>query len=108
MTNTFSPSETIIIYIYIYPCAAPTCVVLLQAAHTLCLCSVLCMLFLMTNMSLILCACARVYMFTPDEANFYMIYIFVVVVVAHYLLVSRFTGVHFNMACMNVLVLKIL
>ena len=27
---------------------------------------------------------------------------------AHYLLVSRFTGVHFNMNCMNVHVLNIL
>ena len=59
----------------------------------------------MANMFLILCACARVCVFTPDLANFYM-YIFIFN--AHYRLVSRFTGVHFNMVCMNVHVLNIL
>ena len=49
-------------------------------------------------MFLILSACARVYMFTPDQAYIYIFYFFN----AHYLLVSRFTGVHFNMNCMNV------
>ena len=64
-------------------------------------------------MFLILCACALVYMFIPDQANIY-IYIYVCVHVllqvlnAHYLLVSRFTSVHFNMNCMNVHVLNIL
>ena len=48
---------------------------------------------------------ALVYMFTPDQANFYMyVYFFY----AHYLLVSRFTGVHFNINCMTVRVLNIL
>ena len=58
----------------------------------------------MTNMFLILCACVRVYMFTPDQANLYFILFFN----ANYLLVSRFTGVHFNMNCMNVHVLNTL
>ena len=58
----------------------------------------------MTNMFLILCACVRVYMFTPDQANFNMYFFFN----AHYLLVSRFTGVHFKMVCMNIHVLNIL
>ena len=52
----------------------------------------------MTNMFLILCAYAPVYMLPPDQTNFTHTYIY-----AHYLLVSRFTGVHFNMVCMNVL-----
>ena len=56
-------------------------------------------------MFLILCACARVYMFTPDQANFYMYMYFIFY--AHYLLVSRFTGVHFNIVCMNVHVLNV-
>ena len=56
-------------------------------------------------MFLVLCACKRVYMFTLDQADLYILkkknY-------AHYLLVSRFTGVHFNMNCMNVHVLNTL
>ena len=60
----------------------------------------------MTNMFLVLCACTRVYMFTLDQADLYIyIYIFFN---AHCLLVSRFAGVHFNMNCMNVHVLKTL
>ena len=56
-------------------------------------------------MFLILCACVRIYMFIPDQANFYMcVYFFN----AHNLLVSRFTDVYFNMNCMNVHVLNIL
>ena len=58
----------------------------------------------MTNMFLVLCACTRVYMFTLDQADLY-IYLFFN---AHCLLVSRFAGVHFNMNCMNVHVLKTL
>ena len=61
----------------------------------------------MTNMFLVLCACTRVYMFTLDQADFY-IYIYYYFFNAHYLLVSRFAGVHFNMNCMNVHVLKTL
>ena len=44
-------------------------------------------------------------MFTLDQADLYFIFIFLN---AHYLLVSRFAGVHFNMNCMNVHVLKTL
>ena len=65
----------------------------------------------MTNMFLVLCACTRVYMFTLDQADIYIyiyIYIFFFFFNAHYLLVSRFTGVHFNMNCMNVHVLNTL
>ena len=58
----------------------------------------------MTNMFLVLCACTRVYMFTLDQADLYIYFFFN----AHYLLVSRFAGVHFNMNCMNVHVLKTL
>ena len=58
----------------------------------------------MTNMFLVLCACTRVYMFTLDQADLYIIIFFN----AHYLLVSRFAGVHFNMNCMNVHVLNTL
>ena len=45
-------------------------------------------------------------MFTPDQANFYM-YIYIIFY-AHYLLLSRFTGVHFNVVCMNVHLLNVL
>ena len=58
-------------------------------------------------MFLILCACVRVYMFTPDQANLY-IFIIIILFNAHYLFVSQFTGVHFNMNCMNVHVLNTL
>ena len=58
----------------------------------------------MTNMFLILCACARVYMFIPDQANLYILFFFFLFFFfnAPYLFVSWFTGVHFNMHCMNV------
>ena len=59
----------------------------------------------MTNMFLVLCACTRVYMFTLDQADFFFFFFFFN---AHYLLVSRFAGVHFNMNCMNVHVLNTL
>ena len=66
----------------------------------------------MTNMFLVLCACTRVYiMFTLDQADLYMyiyIYFYFLFFNAHYLLVSRFTGVHFNMNCMNVHLLNTL
>ena len=63
----------------------------------------------MTNMFLVLCACTRVYMFTLDQADLYFIFIlFFYFFNAHYLLVSRFAGVHFNMNCMNVHVLNTL
>ena len=61
----------------------------------------------MTNMFLVLCACTRVYMFTLDQADLYK-KIFFFFFNAHCLLVSRFAGVHFNMNCMNVHVLKTL
>ena len=63
----------------------------------------------MSNMFLVLCACTRVYMFTLDQADLYFIFIFYFYFFnAHYLLVSRFAGVHFNMNCMNVHVLNTL
>ena len=58
-------------------------------------------------MFLVLCACTRVYMFTLDQADLYFI-LFYLFFNAHYLLVSRFAGVHFNMNCMNVHVLNTL
>ena len=63
----------------------------------------------MTNMFLVLCACTHVHMFTLDQADLYFIFIFIFYFFnAHYLLVSRFAGVHFNMNCMNVHVLNTL
>ena len=48
-------------------------------------------------------------MFTLDQADLYIIiFYFILFFNAHYLLVSRFTGVHFNMNCMNVHVLNTL
>ena len=48
-------------------------------------------------------------MFTLDQADLYIIiFILFYFFNAHYLLVSRFAGVHFNMNCMNVHVLKTL
>ena len=47
------------LYLYnLYPCAAPTCVVLLQAAHTFCV-SVLCVHYFSMTITF-LCACTRV------------------------------------------------
>ena len=46
----------------------------------------------------LMCVRACIYMFTPDQANLYINYFN-----AHSLLVSRITGVHFNMVCINVL-----
>ena len=48
-------------------------------------------------------------MFTLDQANIYLfIYFLFFIFYALYLLVSRFTGVHFNINCMNVHVLNTL
>ena len=49
-------------------------------------------------------------MFTLDQADLYIIIIlfYFYFFNAHCLLVSRFAGVHFNMNCMNVRVLKTL
>ena len=91
----------------ISPCAAPTCVVLLKTAHTFCV-SVLYVHAVVDDRQVLnlmhvrVCVCV----FTPDLANLNM-YIFCFFN-AHYQLVSRFTGVHFNMVCMNVHVLSIL
>ena len=51
-----------------------------------------------------------IYMFTLDQADLYIIIIIIFFIFfnAHCLLVSRFAGVHFNMNCMNVHVLKTL
>ena len=60
-------------------------------------------------MFLILCACTRVYMFTLDQAIVLIFFFNILfVLITFYLLVSRFTGVHFNMNCMNVHVLNTL
>ena len=80
---------------------------LLQAAHTFCVSALYVhVVFDDKHVLNLMCVRACIYMFTPDQANFYM-YIFFIFY-AHYLLVSRFTGVHFNMNCMNVHVLKTL
>ena len=97
------------IYIYISPCAAPTCVVLLQAAYTFCV-SVLNVHIVFDDRHVLNLMCLRAckYVFTPDQANLYIYVYFFFFFNAHYRLVSRFTGVHFNMVCMNVHVLNIL
>ena len=77
---------------------------LLQAAHTFCV-SVLYVHAVFDDKHVLNLMCVRaciIYMFTPDQANLY------IYINAHYLLVSRFTGVHFNMNCMNVHVLNTL
>ena len=91
--------------IYIYPCAAPTCVVLLQAAHTFCV-SVLYVHVIFDDKHVLNLMCVRACMCLPQiKLIFICIYLFFN---AHYRLVSRFTDVHFNMVCMNVHVLNIL
>ena len=71
-----------------------------QAAHTFCA-SVLCVHVVYYDKHVL-----SIYMFTPDKLiNIYIYYYYFN---AHYLLVSRFTDVHFNMNCMNVHVLNIL
>ena len=79
---------------------------LLQAAHTFCV-SVLYVHVVFDDKHVLnlMCvhACIYIYMFTLDQADIYIYKIN-----AHYLLVSRFTGVHFNMNCMNVHVLNTL
>ena len=77
---------------------------LLQAAHTFCV-SVLYVHAVFDDKHVLNHMCVRLYVFTPDQANLYM-YIFIYY--AHYRLASRFTGVHFNMVCMNVHVLNTL
>ena len=52
----------------------------------------------------LMCVRACIYVY-PRSSKFLYGYIYLNV---HYLLVSRFTGVHFNMNCMNVHVLNIL
>ncbi len=66
--------------------------VLLQAAHTFCV-SVLRVHVVLCVHVLSMCVPAR--LFTSDLAYIYIYH-------AHYRLVSRFTGVHFSMVCMNV------
>ena len=81
---------------------------LVQAAYTFCV-SVLYVhaVFDDKHVLNLMCVCACIYMFTPDQAIFLYVYIYVFNLFfnTHYLLVSRYTGVHFNM---NVHVLNIL
>ena len=69
----------IIDIIYICPCAAPTCVVLLQAAHTFCV-SVLYVHVVFDDKHVLnlMCvhACIYIYMFTLDQADLYIFYFF--------------------------------
>ena len=83
---------------------------LLQAAHTVCV-SVLYLhvVFDDKHVLSLMCVHACKYMFSNDQADLYFIFIFYFYFFnAHYLLVSRFAGVHFNMSCMNVHVLNTL
>ena len=59
-----------IIDIYLCPCAAPTCVVLLQAAHTFCV-SVLYVHVVFDDKHVLNLMCVRacIYMFNPDQAK---------------------------------------
>ena len=83
----------------IYICAAPTCVVLLQAAHTFCV-SVLYVHVVFDDKHVLNLMCVR-----ACKLIFICIYLFFN---AHYRLVSRLTAVHLNMVCMTVHVLNIL
>ena len=65
------------IILYICLCAAPTCVVLLQAAHTFCV-SVLYVHVVFDDKHVLNLMCVRaciIYMFTPDQANFICVYV---------------------------------
>ena len=92
-----------IIYVYICPCAAPACVVLLQAAHTFCV-SVFYVHVVFDDKHVLNIMCVRACIYVYPRSSLYIYIKFN----AHYLLVSRFTDVHFNMNCMNVHVLNTL
>ena len=93
-------------YIYLSPCAAPTCVMLLQAAHTFCV-SVLYVHVVFDDKHVLNLMCVLACMCLP-QIKLIFICIYLLFFNAHYRLVSRFTGIHFNMVCMNVHVLNIL
>ncbi len=99
------------LYIYICPCAAPTCVVLLQAAQTFCV-SVLYVhvVFDDKHVLSLMCVHACIYVYPRSSwfIFYFILFIYFLFFNAHYLLVSRFAGVHFNMNCMNVHVLNTL
>ena len=72
--------ETMIIYVLLQPVLC----CFRQPIHFVCPCALCaCSFRRQTCQSLILCACARIYMFTPDQANFYMyiFYIFVMFII---------------------------
>ena len=52
--------------------------------------------------------CVRAYIYVYPQIKLIYILFYLKKINAHYLLVSRFTDVHFNMNCMNVHVLNIL
>ena len=84
-----------------------TCDVLLQAANTFCV-SVLYVHVVFDDKHVI---CVRASVLTADLSNLYMyvcMYIYIYILNARYRLVSRSTGVHFNMVCMNVHVFNVL
>ena len=77
---------------------------LLQAAHTFCV-SVLYVHVVFDDKHVLNLTCVRACIYIC-LSQIKLIYIFFFN--AHYLFVSRFTGVHFNMNCMNVHVLNTL
>ena len=81
---------------------------LLQAAHPFCV-SVLYVHVVFDDKHVLNLMCVRAYIYIclPQIKQIF-ICIYFVVFNAHYLLVSLFTDVHFNMNCMNVHVLNIL
>ena len=77
----------------------------LQAAHTFCV-SVLYVHVVFDDKHVLNLMCVRACMCLPQiKLIFICIYLYIFLFYAHYRLVSRFTGVHFNMVCMNVHVL---
>ena len=79
----------------------PTCVALPQAAHTFCVCSLCACVFDDTYVLMRVRACLC-------SPQILLIFICIYFLNAHYLLVSRLTGLHFNMVCINIHVLSIL
>ena len=75
-----------VIYIYIYPCAAPACVVLLQAAHTFCV-SVLYVLVVFDDKHVLNLMCVRACL--PQIKLFFYMYIYIFVLV---LIIYLFLG----------------
>ena len=75
---------------------------LLQAAHTFCV-SVLYVHVVFDDKHVLNLMCVHACIYVYPRSSFFFFFFN-----AHYLLVSRFTGVHFNMNCMTVHILNTL